>query len=446
MIVRILKFLIPIAIILFGAGAGFKYLSENKPEPETATEPPKSLSVFAERIEQRTLTYNISTQGEVRPRSEIGITPQVSGRISFISDRFIDGGYIAKDEIIARLDPTDFELTMVRAKAGIATAEQRLERERAEAEIAIRDLNELGITESSPLARREPQMAEAQAMLNSANAQLREAELALERSIVRAPFNLRVRSRSADVGQFVSPGQSLGVVFATDKVEVALPITDAQLGQLGLPLAFSHSARTPGPEVTFSASVGGEQRTWTGRIVRTAAAVNSQSRLINIVGELRDPYGAGADNGTPMVPGLFVDAVIKGRVVEDILWAPRSALRGNNELYVSVEPEEKSTIAFILDGANITMAGFFGGPPPLFARVDSTKALSIRPISILHTDESGAYFESGAEIGELAIVSPVQAAFDGMRLQVRERLADGTIIAPDTEEAVLTSSNVELDQ
>lgn len=433
--IRFLKFIVPIILILFGAVAGSRYLDANKPEPETASEPPKAVTVFAERVEQRTLTYKITTQGEVRPRSEIGITPQVSGRVSFVTDRFIDGGYIAKDEIIARLDPTDFELSMVRAQAGVASAEQQVERERAESEIALRDLEELGISQSSPLARREPQMAEAQAMLASAKAQLQEAHLAMERSIIRAPFNLRVRTRSADVGQFVSPGQSLGTVFATDKVEVSLPITDDQLGQLGLPLAFSHSSRRPGPVVTFNANVGGEMRTWTGRIVRSAAVVNSQSRLINIVGEVNDPYGRGADKGTPMVPGLFVTATIKGRTVEDVLWAPRSAVRGNDQLYISVDAKPDQPTTTKTEDGELKRR-----------RTDGKSALSIRAVDVLYSDQDGAYFTSGAEIGELAIISPIQTAVEGLRINVQERLPDGTIVDINSSAAVLTSSSVETAQ
>ena len=248
---RFLKFIIPLAVIAIGAFVAFQVLSANKPVPEESTEERAPLSVFSEAIEERSLQFSVTTQGEVRPRSEISATPQISGRIVYISDRFVDGGFIARGQTIARLDKTDFELAVVRAKSGVAAAEQALAREEAEAEVAKKDLDELGILTSSPLARREPQMAEAQAALDSANAQLSEAMLALERTTIIAPFNVRVRERAADVGQFVSPGQSLGTIFATDAVEVLLPLTDEQLGQLGLPIAFSHTPKTPGPEVVF---------------------------------------------------------------------------------------------------------------------------------------------------------------------------------------------------
>lgn len=437
---RFLKFVIPIIVILVGAAFGFRVLSENKPVPEESTEKRAPLSVFSRAIEERPLQLSVKTQGEVRPRSEISVTPQISGQIVYISDRFIDGGFIAKGQTIARLDKANFELSVVRAKSVVAAAEQALAREEAESELAKKDLSELGISSSSPLARREPQMAEAQASLDSAKAQLAEAMLSLDRTTITAPFNVRVRERAADVGQFVSQGQSLGTIFATDAVEVLLPLTDEQLGQLGLPLAFAHTSSTPGPDVVFSASVGGEMREWTGRIVRTAAAVNSQSRLINAFGELRDPYGKGSDDGAPMAPGLFVTATIEGETIDKILWAPRSAVRGDDELYIGVTPADKGTYETVRDGTLETLEGLFGGRRPSFRSLKSTKTLSIRPIDVVYSDETGAYFESGAEVGDQAIISPVQAAFDGMLLRVQERGSDGTLIN-DSRSSDLLQSN-----
>ncbi|MEO1420862.1 MAG: efflux RND transporter periplasmic adaptor subunit, partial [Pseudomonadota bacterium] len=331
---RFLAILLPIIVVVVLGFGGTAALNAMKPEPETSDELPQALSVFAERTERRDLNLVVTAQGEVRPRSEIDLTPQVQGRISYVSNKFLDGGFVSRGQVLIRLDDADYELGVIRAKSGVAAAQQRLAREEAEADLAMRDIQDLGITETSPLARREPQLAEAQASLDSAYAELSDANLALERTAIRAPFDGRVRQRSVDVGQFVAPGQSLGRVFATDIVEVSLPLTDAQLGQLDLPLAFTETEDRKGPEVTFAASVGGEMRHWTGRVTRTAAAVNSQSRLINVFGEVEDPYGEGADGDAPMAPGLFVTADIKGDTLEDVMWAPRAALRGQDKLYI----------------------------------------------------------------------------------------------------------------
>jgi RND family efflux transporter MFP subunit len=392
---RILLLLMPVLVLVGLVAGGFVLMQALKPQPERAEEEPRGLSVFAEAAETRDLSLTVSAQGEVKPKRQIVVAPQISGRIAYVSPDFIDGGFIRQGQVLVRLEADDYELAIVRAQSGVASAEQRLAREEAEAELALQDLEDLGITETSPLARREPQLAEARAALDSAKAQLADAQLALNRTAVTAPFSGRVRERSADLGQYVGPGQSLGTIFATDVVEVSLPLSDEELGRVGLPLAFAESQSEKGPAVTFTANVAGQPRQWKGRIARTSAAINPQTRLVTAIAELEDPYGAGSDNGVPMAPGLFVNAEIEGRYIEGLVRVPRAALRGVDEVFIGNGPEGK---------------------------------LEIRRVDVIFSDETGAYIAEGVEPGELAIVSPIQAAFDGMTIQVVERMPDGELI------------------
>ncbi len=392
---RIFPLLLTIAIIAVLGVGGFFLLDTLKPKPEQAEERPSGLSVFAEQIVRDDLVFSVEAQGEVRPQREILVAPQISGRISYVSPDFIDGGFIRRGQVLIRLEDADYRLGVVRANSGVASAEQRLAREEAEAEIARQDLESLGITDSSPLARREPQLLEAQASLDSAKAQLADAELALARTAVIAPFTGRVREKNVDTGQFVSPGMALGRIFATDVVEVSMPISDEQLGRLGLPLAFAETASEPGPSVRFAGNVGGKPREWVGRITRTSAAVNPRTRLINVIAELADPYGAGADDGAPMAPGLFVTGRVEGDRIDNLLVAPRGALRSGNKVFVGdVEAGE----------------------------------LRIHEVDLVFSDPDGAWFRSDAvNPGDLAIISPLQAPFDGMSIITLEREEDGSI-------------------
>jgi len=402
---RLIATIAPIAIILVLGGGGFAVVQGMKPEAEKSEEPRAGLNVFAEPVQEVALTMTVQAQGEVRPKTEIVVAPQTSGRIAYVSPDFIDGGFIRRGQVLVRVDAQDYELGVVRGRSLVATAEQRLAREIAESELAKQDLADLGMTDASPLARREPQLAEAQASLDAAKSQLKDAELALARTAVIAPFDGRVRERSVDIGQVVAPGQSLGRIFGNDTVEVSLPLKDAELGRLGLPIAFADSEATPGPEVIFTATVGGEPRTWKGKVVRTGAAVNSQTRQINVIAELNDPFGTGADNGAPMAPGLFVNAQIQGKSLDRVMVAPRSALRGEDKLYIG-DPE--------------------------------TGKLSIRTVDVEFSDRDGAYFHQGAEIGELAITSPIQAPFDGMSLTVMQRMEDGSVKVHNPPKAAKT--------
>lgn len=391
---RLIAIIAPFIIIIVLGIGGSLALNLIKPEPEKVEAPHGGLNVFAEPIRRGDLQLTVATQGEVKPRREIVVSPQASGRVSYVSPDFIDGGFIKKGQLLVRVEAADYELAVVRAQSGVASSEQRLAREVAEAELAIQDIADLGIEDVSPLARREPQLADARANLEGAKAQLKDAQLGLNRTAIYAPFEGRVRERNVDIGQIVSPGQTLGRVFANDVVEVRLPLQDDEMGRLGLPLAFAATKASPGPSVIFTANVGGKPRSWRGEVVRSAAAVNSQTRQINVIAELKDPFGAGADGDAPMAPGLFVSATILGETLENILIAPRAALRGGGKLYIGLPEAGK---------------------------------LSIREASVIYSDPDGAYLADGAIEGEMAVTSPIQAAFDGMSLTVMQRLDDGTI-------------------
>lgn len=397
---RILAIALPLLILAVIGMGGFFTLQALKPVPEESDEPIAGLAVFAEPITLSDFTLSVDAQGEVAPKREITVSPQIGGRISYISPDFIGGGFIERGQVLVRLEAADYELAVTRARSAVASAQQRLAREQAESELAIRDLEDLGITDASPLARREPQLAEAQASLAGAQAQLEEAELALRRTAIVAPFSGRVYERSADIGQFAAPGQSLGRIFSTDAVEVVLPLSDEEMGRIGLPLAFAAEGELTGPEVVFSAEVGGVPHTWIGHVTRTGATIDPRARTINVIAEVQDPYGTGSDYGVPMAPGLFVDALIDGAMIENVRITPRSALRGTNQVYIG-NPREGT--------------------------------LSIREVDVIYTDTRGAYIRSGVEPGELAVVSPIQAAFDGMRIKVLERRPDGTVITHEPE-------------
>ncbi|MEM1151661.1 MAG: efflux RND transporter periplasmic adaptor subunit, partial [Pseudomonadota bacterium] len=377
---RVLAILLPLLILAVLGVGGSIALGALAPQPAENDSPPAGLSVFAEPIVSGDLTISVDAQGEVAPKREIIVSTQIAGRIAYVSDDFIDGGFIRRGQVLVRLEAADYELAVTRARSAVASARQRLAREEAEADIARQDLEDLGITDASPLARREPQLAEAQAALDSAEAQLAEAELALRRTAVVAPFSGRVFERAADIGQFASPGQSLGSIFASDVVEVLLPITDTQLGRIGLPLAFAATPDNPGLPVLFTAEVAGQVRQWEGSVARTAAALDPRSRQLNVIAELEDPYGEGADNGVPMAPGLFVNAEIKGSTLQDIMIVPREGLRSGDKVFI--------------------------GKP-------KAGLLEIRDVDLIYSDVDGAYVSAGVAEGELAVVSPIQAAFDG---------------------------------
>lgn len=382
LIKRLLVFGVP-ALVVVGTGVGMTAIGALAPQPEEKEEVIEALPVVVARAEEVDLTLKVTSQGAVKARSEVTLSPEVSGRISYVSPDFVAGGHFRRGDVLVRLDARDFELRVVQAKASVAQAQTVLAREESEARNARIEADELGISDVSDLALREPQVAEAKARLESAKAALREAELQLAKTIIRAPFDGRMISKSVDRGAYVGPGSALANIFSTDVVEIPIALTDHDLGVLDLPIGFEASEANPGPSVQLTAIIAGERRTWTGEIRRTASGFDPDTRVLFAYVEVDDPFGEGASDGVPLATGLFVEASIEGPTKMRAITIPRTALRGSDKVYVVEE----------------------GG------------LMRIAQVEVTSSDRQRAIIASGIAVGDQVITSPVRSPADGMTVK-----------------------------
>ncbi len=380
------RMVLPILGVLVVGGLLSTLLIVGKPKPD---EKPKEIPLRVVRVievEPGQRQAEVISQGTVTPRVEIVVQPEVFGRIVEVSEDLVAGGFFAKNDVLFRIDPRDYELAVVKAEARVAEAQQFLARERAESEQARKEWSELGTGPASPLVLREPQLKDAQAKLKSARASLDEAKLRLERSTVRAPFNGRVREKHVDIGQVVSAGTRSAQIYATDRVEVRLPLTDRQIALLDLPMGdIRVSEGVEFPTVDLRAEFAGAMQTWQGRIVRTEGAIDTASRVLYAVAEVQDPYKYDVRQGqSPLSIGLFVEAAIKGRVFDDVIAIPREAVQQNGTVLV----------------------------------VDSESRLHIRMAKVVQSTRDEAIVRIDLEPGERVCVSPLETATENMEVEV----------------------------
>lgn len=381
---KFLAIAIPLLIIVGFIVATSIFIALNK-EPKEKKRNFNTLAVIADYAKLDNVQLKVRTQGEARPQIEIDLVPQVGGKIVYVSPNFIEGGIFKKGETLLRIEDADFKVAVIRAEAGVAQAEQVLVREKAEGDIARQDYEELGRGEPTPLALRLPQQAQARASLQAAQAELDAAKLNLSRTSVRAPFAGRVRSKASDIGQFVTPGSRLGRIFSTNVVEVRLPLSDAQLSKLDLPLAYVADSRETAPKVDLNALVAGKVRHWDGRIMRTDSTYDTATRALFAIAEVADPYGKGASiDGVPLAPGMFVDADIAGKSFENVITIPRDGLRPQDEVYI----------------------------------VDNLGKAEIRKVEVLDATPDRAVLTGGVEKGELVVLSPMERSRVEMTLKV----------------------------
>lgn len=384
---RIIFLLLPV-LILVGSVVGFIGMSALKPKPEEKAEVIEALPVVIATAKMQPVSITVQAQGEVVPRSEVSLASEVSGKVTYISPKFLAGGDVSKGETLVRIAPTEYELRAVQAEAAVAQARTALAQEVSEGQIAAQGAADLGIDDVSELTLRRPQLAQAQANLASAEARLDEAKLQLARTSIRAPFNGRVRNRAISLGAVVSTGTTLGQIYASDVVDVPLPLTDTDLQHIGLGIGYIATPDKPGPDVQLTATVAGEVHQWTGQITRTDSGFDPESRVLFAYVEVSDPYGKGADDGVPLAPGLFVTATVDGSAITESVVLPRTALRGKDTVYV--------------------------------ARDDNT--LEVRPVKVAFSERERVVLFSGLTEGERAITSPVRGAADGMKINPVESI------------------------
>lgn len=384
----------PIGVALAGV-ALFALLQVTKPKPAPSIEPPRPTSVEVVPSIRATSRPTVVAYGEVRPGVRTELVAQVGGRITSISPAFIEGGAFAPDEVLLKIEDTDYLAAVDEREARVAAAKVDLEQALADADVARKQL--AGQKNPSPLALKKPQVARAQAALKAAQTALSLAQTNLERTQVSLPFAGRVQRQSADLGQYVGPGKVLGTVFGTDVAEVRLALTDSQLSSLGIPIGFSGEGENA-LSVTLSAVIGGEVHYWQGQLTRLDAAIDPGTRSVYGTVRVEDPYGSGAGEGMPLAVGLYVDAEIEGRPIIDAVQIMAEGLRAGDEV-------------FVLDGEGL---------------------LDVRKVEVVHRNRSTVLLSSGVEAGDLIIVSAIRNPVRGMRLQAMDSAGIAERTTPTT--------------
>lgn len=372
------KVVLPISALVLGALGAAILMVTSAP---VAGRPSERMirAVRVVPVTVRSVQLDVYSQGTVAPRTESELIPEVSGRVVWTAPALVSGGFFEEGEALLRIDQTDYTASVERARASLSRAQGEYGHAR-ETLNRQRNLLERAVVSEAALDDAERKAQVAEASQREARLALEQAERDLARTEMGAPFSGRVREERVDVGQFLNRGQSFATIYATDYVEVRLPIADAQLAYLDLPLWTREIIPEDQlPRVTLSARFAGLEHEWTGRILRTEGEIDAKSRLVHVVARIaNDP-----DARTPLPVGLFVQARIAGRQAEHVAVVPRQALRGESQVLV----------------------------------VDADDRLRFRQVEVLRLERDDALIASGLQDGERVCISAIQAPVDGMAVR-----------------------------
>lgn len=325
----------------------------------------------------------IKSTGTTTPITQTVLTSEVGGEVIYRSKKFSEGSSVISGEILAKIDDTDLQLQYKNALLQLASAEVQFAVQQAEAEIAQEAWDQVGEGIPQELATKKPQLKQAKAALEVAKAQVQSAEKKLNKTEITAPYTGRIQNINIDLGSTIIPGQPVGSMYTSNEIEVTLSVKDSDLQFLDIPM----DGRKLNPDqksiVIIKSLYKGEMQEWAGNLERVDGVIDPMTRMIKLIANFKNNF---IEETKPILPiGLFVEAEINGKQLEDIFMIPNSALTPNDEL--------------------------------LFLNQDD--ALEIRKVSVLTKMKNHILVKEGMKAGERVVVSKLSIATNGMLVNPR---------------------------
>ena len=346
----------------------------NKPSAKVDEKQSKVPYVKTMMLLPQSVNAQISSQGFIKPKSELNVLSQLNSRVEWVSEKMEEGSSFNLGDTLIKLDRRDYELALITAEANVLNAEVNLEREQAESDLATKEWNRVGGGTGSALALRKPQLAQAKATLEAARANLERARRDLDRATFIAPFNGRVRSKNTDIGSTVFSGTMLGNIYSTEYLEIQLPIADQDVNFTSLD--FNGLKIPKKKQLEVSINLNGHMVT--GKVIRAEAEVDPKTRMLSVVASVDK---SGDETANFVLVGQYAQATISGTKINEVYVIPRNNIR-NQSLWV----------------------------------VNSSMELVNRPVNVLRYENEYALVDEGIENGDRLLVSRLSSLINGQKV------------------------------
>ena len=387
--VSVIRFMLPV-IVIAAAGYGSFILIGARPTPERVDVPQRATVVETMQPTLIDDRIRVTGFGTVEAHRLLRIQSQVSGEVLAVNDALMSGGFVSAGDMLLKVDPQDYEITVGQRQADVVNAEVDLQMAEAGSLVAQREWELLGETIETTdigekLARKEPQKLEAQAMLAASKGKLRLAQLNLERTKITAPFNGLVLEDNVEIGQIVSPASSIATIVGTDEFEIVVSIPLAKLEWI----IIDEENPQRNSKAKVSLELGdGRSLVRDAVVSRLSGQVKRSGRLAKVFLTVLDPINRqGIPGRGALLLGSYVRVDIDGPEVEGVVEIPRSVLQENDTVWV----------------------------------MDAENKLSVRSCDIVVGRTDTVLAKVPFKPGDRIITSPMGMAVEGMLLQ---RLAD----------------------
>ena len=391
--IKPIQIVVALVIVLLGGGVVFAFKA-SKPEPARQEEDSRGLLVETQEVHADTHPVHVRAQGQVTAARRISLSPQVAGKIVWVSDDLVPGGRVEEGARLIRLDARDYRLALQSSSAEVnrAALELRLEQRRqavAQREWETLSNESLGLSsmvepseEGRELALRGPQVETAEVGVEAARSAAQRARLNLQRATLEAPFNAMILEESVDVGQYVAPGSPLATLVGTDEAWVQVSVPVESIASIRLP---GRDGEASPARVSFD--VGGEEVVRQGRVLRLLPDLDAAGGMARILVSIPDPFafdreGESAPN-MPLLLGSYVTVDIDVPPIESAVEVPRLAVREGNVVFV----------------------------------MNAQSELEVRQIDVVWGGDDSVLVGEGVSDGEKVITSRVPSPVDGLKLR-----------------------------
>lgn len=310
-----IRYALILLTILVVAGIAAVTIVKTAPKPQRASDAKVVRLVETIALERSTEGPQWMGGGEVSASQRVNVSPQVSGRITYMAEAAVPGAELEKGQLLARIEQREYQLQVQQRKAAVIQAQSALDLEKGQASIAKEEYD-LAVSQMSAqtgnqasgsvadfdnaLVLRKPQVAAAEAGLKTAQANLELMQLNLQRTNIKMPFKGQILSRSVSIGSQVGPNDRIFDLVATDEFWVQVKVSQAFL-----PLLDSNQPVliTQGPY----------QRE--AMVLKTLVDVDAKDRQAKILISIKDPI-----TGTAKAGGTL-ERVLLGSYAEVTLFA-----------------------------------------------------------------------------------------------------------------------------
>lgn len=244
---------------------------DKRPEADakqTTTVAPAPLqSVRVRRITATPRARAVIVNGRAEASRIVDIRSETIGAITFVGAT--EGAPVKKGEIIARIATEDRKARYEESKALLAQRKMEYK--------AAQQLSRKGYRSSTKLA-------ESQAYLDAARAQLRRMQVEIGHTVVRAPFDGVLENRNVEVGAYVKEGDAIGKLVDLDPALIVANVSERDIGKIAVGLR--GTARL----------IDGNQVT--GKIRFVSAVADPATRSFRVELEVANPDGVVRDGVT----------------------------------------------------------------------------------------------------------------------------------------------------